>query len=209
MTPQGGSAEDTRVIVAPPPTIGDSRSRRTGYLALIASGLITATAFAGIADLARDTMRTADSPQEIQEYEREPSGAPPGAELVPGQANPGQNSIEVSGAASADGLPATTTTTVSPNVTTPTTVVVTHPDGTTTTTVILPPDSTHRPPSSSDNPTDTTTDEPTTTAPPTTTTEEPTTTTTDGDSQPNSSTSTTNSTTTTSSEESTTTTSGP
>lgn len=174
---QGGSAEDTRVLIAPPPTIGDSKSRRTGYLALIASGLITATAFAGIADLARVTMRTADSGQEIQEFEREPSIAPPGAELVPGQANPGQDSIEVSGAASADGLPTTTTTMVSPEVTTPTTVVTTHPDGTTTTTVILPPDSTHRPPDSSSKPPDSTTTPPSDTTtpdeeppPPTTTT---------------------------------------
>lgn len=184
---QAGSPDDLHVTLAPLAAGDSAKSRRTGYLALMASGLITATAFAGIADLARSTIPSASpNAPRIQEFEREPGAPAPGSGLVPGEAYPEHGEISVSGAAVVE--------TFRPrNPLDPTFVVITNPDGTRTTTIVPPPapgttsngTSTTNPPSSSttnstttDPPTsETTTTEPTTTDPTTTetTTTEPTT----------------------------------
>lgn len=178
-----GSPDDNPVTLAPL-TGQSAKSRRTGYLALVASGFITATAFAGIADLASSSVPLAvTQPTPVQEYERNNPGGGLGSSLVPGQAYPEHGEIPVSGAAVAETIAPTT-----PND--PTIVVITHPDGTRTTTVVPPPppgttgnsttppppgSSTTTPPGSSTPPpgSSTTTPPPTTTEP-TTTTPEPT-----------------------------------
>ncbi|MGH3520681.1 MAG: hypothetical protein ACRDQ7_25570 [Haloechinothrix sp.] len=129
---QAGSSDDLHVLA--PVSASDSvRSRRTGYLALAASGLITATAFAGIADLASNTIPSASpGSSRVQEFERGTIAPPAGSNMIPGEAYPEHGEISISGAAVAE--------TFRPkDPTDPTVVVVTHPDGTTTTTVLPPP----------------------------------------------------------------------
>lgn len=181
---QTGSPDDLHVTLAPLAAGEAAKSRRTGYLALVASGLITATAFAGIADLASSTIPIA-SPNNtpVQEFERERGVPAPGSGLVPGEAYPQHGEISVSGAAVAE--------TFRPrNPLDPTLVVITNPDGTRTTTVVPAPapgttgngaSTTNPPGSSTSNPPSSTTGNPTTdptTTDPTTTdpTTDPTTT---------------------------------
>ncbi len=168
--PPAGSSDDLPVTLAPR-AASDSKSRRTGYLALAASGLITATAFAGIADLASSTLPSASpNATRIQEFERAPHSPQAGPALVPGEAYPEHGEISVSGAAVAE--------TFRPkDPSDPTLVVFTHPDGTTTTTVVPPPGpGTTSTPTGRTTPGSTTTTETTTTTTNETTTEETTTT---------------------------------
>lgn len=181
--PEAGTPEAFPVTLAP--AVGSSaKSRRSGYLALVASGFITATAFAGIADLASSTVPIAiTDPTRVQEFERGEPVQDGGPHLVPGQAYPEHGEVSISGAAVVE--------TFRPrDPSDPTVVVITNPDGTTTTTVLPPPPpggttsngTTPPPPGSTttDPPGSTTTDPPPSTTDPTTTTEpEPTTTTTD------------------------------
>lgn len=181
--PEAGTPEAFPVTLAP--AVGSSaKSRRSGYLALVASGFITATAFAGIADLASSTVPIAiTDPTRVQEFERGEPVQDGGPHLVPGQAYPEHGEVSISGAAVVE--------TFRPrDPSDPTVVVITNPDGTTTTTVLPPPPpggttsngTTPPPPGSTTTgpPGSTTTDPPPSTTDPTTTTEpEPTTTTTD------------------------------
>lgn len=181
--PEAGTPEALPVTLAP--AVGSSaKSRRSGYLALVASGFITATAFAGIADLASSTVPIAiTDPTRVQEFERGEPVQDGGPHLVPGQAYPEHGEVSISGAAVVE--------TFRPrDPSDPTVVVITNPDGTTTTTVLPPPPpggttsngTTPPPPGSTTTgpPGSTTTDPPPSTTDPTTTTEpEPTTTTTD------------------------------
>lgn len=207
--PSSGSPQEPRVIVAPPPTVGDANSRRAGYLALVASGLITATAFAGIADIATSAMPLASSPGPIQDYQRAPDGPSGDPYLVPGQPSPEQGGATVSGAASPANFAA------GAGQPTPTTVIMTNPDGSTTTTVIMPDGSTTTTTTSPDGTTTTTTSSTSSgrsSRPTTTTTDSSTTTTSNSpppsSSEPSQTTTTSDSTTTTTEESSTTSSSG-
>lgn len=202
--PSSGSPQEPRVIVAPPPTVGDANSRRAGYLALVASGLITATAFAGIADIATSAMPLASPPGPIQDYQRAPDSPSGDPYLVPGQPSPEQGGATISGAASPANYAADA------EQPTPTTVIMTNPDGSTTTTVIMPDGTTTTTTTSPDGTTTTTTSSTSSgrSSRPTTTTTDSSTTTTSNSPPPSSSkpsqTTTTSDSTTTTEESSTT-----
>lgn len=95
MPPSGDSRQGARLTLAPPEATS-GKPHRTGYLALAASGLLTATAFAGIADLATGSMDAAREPSGVHQYERDPDANGPDRYLVPGQAHPegGQEPID-------------------------------------------------------------------------------------------------------------------
>lgn len=160
MSPSGPSG-DSRVTVAPP-AVGGPKSRRAGYIALAASGLITATAFAGIADLAGTSLIGGPPTAGIQRFDRQPNGAPDGG-LVAGEASPDQTTIKISGAAHGTDRRTTTTTPTTSTSGHPTTRTTSSPDDDTST----PGNPGTSPPGTSTTSTKTTT---TTTTPPTTTT---------------------------------------
>ncbi len=108
MSPSGPT-DDTRVSVAPPAEA--TRPRRASYLALLASGVVTATAFAGIAVLASPTAPVAE--KNVQQFQREPNGGAGGG-LIAGNPTPEETTVKISGTAHGGDLaPSTTPTTTS------------------------------------------------------------------------------------------------
>ncbi|WP_199430357.1 hypothetical protein [Qaidamihabitans albus] len=139
MTPSPGSRPRAEVA---PPRESAARFQRVGYIALAASGLLLATAFGAIAQVA--------GPGDPENEGRVPTqhagnaGPNGGPQLVPGQAIPGETTIMIDGVAVTGTLPTTTTA--------PTTVVSTGPDGQRTTTVLTPSETTNNNPGRSTGP---------------------------------------------------------
>lgn len=98
-----------------PPRDSASRSQRSGYVLLAVSGVVLATAFGGLATI----IAPGDSPKVAV-----PGGtnSTSGAQLIPGDAAPGQTPVTVDGVA----IPAGTRTAV----------VTTNPDGTQVVTLV-------------------------------------------------------------------------
>lgn len=120
-----GSRPDQRAELSPPRD-PSSRVKRSGYVLLAASGVVLATAFGGIAQLASPSSTSASG--DIKAGNANSSASP---ELIPGNAVPG--TMTVSGAAQAD--PSTS----------PTAVVSVGPDGTPVVTLVPAPGSNQRP----------------------------------------------------------------
>lgn len=127
MTPPPGSRPRAEVA---PPREATSKLYRTGYVALAASGLLLATAFGAIAQVAGPGGNTPNASGAAGVRSADRSSPESGPMLVPGQAIPGETRILIDGVAVTGTLP--------PSTTSPTTVVSTGPDGRTTTTVITP-----------------------------------------------------------------------
>lgn len=123
MTPVPGSGSSPRGETKPP-TAPTEKFQRSGYAMLAVSGLVVATAFAGVAELVGGGVSEAGGPPA---QGTAPAG---GAQLIPGNGVPGTDTMTVTGVAEAGELPSTSA---------PTTVVSVGPDGTPTTTVLPPP----------------------------------------------------------------------
>jgi hypothetical protein len=125
MTPVPGSGSSPRGETAPPITPSE-KVQRSGYAMLAVSGLVVATAFGAVAELAGSGFTEASSgPPPAQGTA--PSG---GSQLIPGNGVPGTGTMTITGVAEAGTLPSSSA---------PTTVVTIGPDGTPTTTVLPPP----------------------------------------------------------------------
>jgi hypothetical protein len=107
-----------------PPRDPASRAKRNGYVLLAASGVVLATAFGGIAQLASSSSSASD-------LKGGNSNSASGPQLIPGSAVPG--TMTVSGVAQPD--PSTS----------PTAVVSVGPDGTTVVTILPAPGSDAKP----------------------------------------------------------------
>jgi hypothetical protein len=118
-----GSRSGQRTEVAPPRDPA-SRAKRNGYVLLAASGVVLATAFGGIAQLASSSSSASD-------LKGGNSNSASGPQLIPGSAVPG--TMTVSGVAQPD--PSTS----------PTAVVSVGPDGTTVVTILPAPGSDAKP----------------------------------------------------------------
>ncbi|PRX48347.1 hypothetical protein B0I33_104163 [Prauserella shujinwangii] len=127
MAPSPGSGPRAEVA---PPRESAGTFQRTGYLALAVSGLLLATAFGAIAQVAGPSETVEAGGDGATVRNGAASGQQGGPQLVPGQAIPGETTILVDGVAVTGTLP--------PSTTAPTTVVSKGPDGQTTTTVITP-----------------------------------------------------------------------
>lgn len=166
-----GSRSGQRTEVAPPRD-PSSRVKRNGYVLLAASGVVLATAFGGLAELASPSTSAGG------DLKSGNSNSSSGPQLIPGSAVPG--TMTISGVAQAD------------PTTSPTAVVTVSPDGTTVVTIlpapgsgekpiVLPPGTpippgTYIPPGTTIPSTNPTSPPRTDTTPPTTTTTKPTTT---------------------------------
>ncbi|SNR73323.1 hypothetical protein SAMN06265360_11695 [Haloechinothrix alba] len=129
MPPSDGAHDELRIAVAPPDAV-TGKSRRRGYLALAASGLLTATAFAGVADLAADGFHGAEAPQSIQEYERDKGDSDGGRDRVAGDASAEHTTDPIDDSVASETLRRQRSTESS--------VIITRPDGTTTISSTLP-----------------------------------------------------------------------
>ncbi|TVT42308.1 hypothetical protein FNH05_22475, partial [Amycolatopsis rhizosphaerae] len=123
---QSGSRPGRRTEVAPPRDSA-SRAKRNGYALLAMSGVVLATAFGGLAELAAPTTQSANGG--ITSGNSTSSGP----EMIPGSAVPGQTTV------TGTPLPGTTAST------TPTAVVHVGKDGRTTVTLVPPPGSSSAP----------------------------------------------------------------
>ncbi|NIJ13618.1 hypothetical protein FHU38_003962 [Saccharomonospora amisosensis] len=142
-----------------PPSEPEGRLSRTGYLALAVSGLVVVTALAAVAQVLAPQDSPAEDRMTAQTGRTDNSGATGGAQVVPGEAVPGQTTVLVDGVAVSGTMPPTTTSR--------TTTVSDSPDRKTRTSEQPPPSRTsQRPTSSGEN----TTIPPTNTKPTTTTT---------------------------------------
>lgn len=142
-----------------PPSEHEGRLSRTGYLALAVSGLVVVTAFAAVAQVLAPQDPPADDRTTAQTGRTDNSGATGGAEVVPGEAVPGQTTVLVDGVAVTGTMPHSDTA--------GTTTVSDNPDRTTRSSEQPPPRrSSQRPTSGGEN----TTIPPTTSKPTTTTT---------------------------------------
>lgn len=119
-----GSRSGQRTEVAPPRD-PSSRVKRNGYVLLAASGVVLATAFGGLAELASPSTSASG------DLKGGNSNSSSGPQLIPGSAVPG--TMTVSGVAQAD------------PTTSPTAVVTVSPDGTTVVTILPAPGSDAQP----------------------------------------------------------------
>lgn len=119
-----GSRSGQRTEVAPPRD-PSSRAKRNGYVLLAASGVVLATAFGGLAELASPSTSASG------DLKSGNSNSSSGPQLIPGSAVPG--TMTISGVAQAD------------PTTSPTAVVTVSPDGTTVVTILPAPGSGAKP----------------------------------------------------------------
>lgn len=108
MTQSPGS--EPRPEVAPPGESG-GRLSRTGYIALAVSGLVLVTAFAAVAQVLAPDDSPADDRMTAQTGRTDNSGATGGADVVSGEAVPGETTVLVDGVAVTGTMPTSTTTT--------------------------------------------------------------------------------------------------
>lgn len=137
MPESSGSDQSTRNEVAPP-LVTSKPVQRTGYAVLAASGLVLATAFGGIAELAQP-----DSAAKGELASSPDSGPPRGGHGAPGKPD-GDRTRTIDGVAVAEAMPGKSTSAARSRTSSPSTIVTFGPNGQPTTTTIAPHSSSER-----------------------------------------------------------------